>query len=44
MGALVILYQANGCNRRRARGYVPGTIYSLHNALLLQVTLRGAVA
>ena len=43
-GALVILYQTNGCNRRRERGYVPGTIYSLNNALLLQVTLPGAVA
>ena len=41
---LVILFQTNGCNRRRERGYVPGTIYSLNNALLLQVTLPGAVA
>jgi len=43
-GALVILFQTNGCNRRRARGYVPCTIYSLNNALLLQVKPQGAVA
>ena len=43
-GALVILFQTNDCNRLRERGYVPGTIYSLNNALLLPVTLQGAVA
>ena len=43
-GALVILFQTNGCNRRRARGYVPCTIYSLNNALLLQVILLEAAA
>jgi hypothetical protein len=42
--ALVILFQINDCNRRRARGYVPCTIYSLNNALLLQVIPQGAVA
>ena len=43
-GALVILFQINDYNRRRVRGYVPCTIYSLNNALLLQVILLEAAA